>query len=438
MYEVKMPKLGQSVEEAEIVQWLKKEGETVNEGEALFTVQTDKAEIEYESPASGVLRKILVGEGVEVPVLTTVALIGAADEALPDILSQSAAPVSAPAAHTEAAAPLAPSAVAPAPAAPQASADSAPVSPRARKLAAERGVDAAALRGSGVGGRVMAADILTQEGAADVRITPVAKRMAANAGISVASVQGTGIGGKITKDDIARAAAKPAPAAPASPSGGVTRVPLTPMRRIIAQRMSESKYSAPHYYITVEVDMANCKKFRAGLTAFKASFNDLVLFSVARALREFPAVNARWAGDAIEQVADINLGVAVALPTGLIVPVVRQAQHLSLEGIAASAKELAAKAQTGKLLPDDYAGNTFTVSNLGAYGVDQFTAIINQPDSAIIAIGQIKDRVVAVNGGIHIRPIMKLTISSDHRVIDGALAAQFMARLREILEAAEF
>lgn len=453
MYEVKMPKLGQTVEEAEIVQWLKREGDPVNEGDALFTVQTDKAEIEYEAPASGVLRKILIGEGVAVPVLTVVALIGAADEAMPDLAQSGVAPdaasVASEAAASAAAAP-AETHAAPAPPLPPvaspAATGAAPVSPRARKIAAERGIDAATLQGSGVGGRVMAADVLAQATRAeDVRITPTARRMAANAGIDITAVQGTGIGGKITKDDISRAAAQPAPTAPAAaqavptaPAGGVTRVPLTPMRRIIAQRMSESKYSAPHYYITVEVDMANCRKFRAGLTTFKASFNDLVLFATARALREFPAVNARWAGDAIEQVADINLGVAVALPTGLIVPVIRQAQNLSLEGIAAAAKELATKAQTGKLLPDDYAGNTFTVSNLGPYGVDHFTAIINQPDSAIIAVGQIKDRVVVIDGAIHIRPIMKLTMSSDHRVIDGALAAQFMARLREILEAAEF
>jgi len=163
-----------------------------------------------------------------------------------------------------------------------------------------------------------------------------------------------------------------------------------------------------------------------------------VLFAAAKALREFPQVNARWCGDSIEQVPDVNLGVAVALPTGLIVPVIRQAQLLSLEGLCAAAKSLAAKAQTGKLLPDDYTGNTFTVSNLGAYGVDQFTAIINQPDSAILAVGQIKDRVVAIDGGIHIRPIMKLTLSSDHRVIDGSVAAQFMGRLKALLEEGAF
>ena len=269
--------------------------------------------------------------------------------------------------------------------------------------------------------------------------------MLENAGIAATGITGTGIGGKITKSDVGQALAKPAAAivpsaAPAMTPGDTSprRIPLTPMRRIIAERMSASKYSAPHYYVTVEVDMKGAKEFRARNKAFKASFNDLVLFATARALREFPNVNARWLGDAIEQGGDINLGVAVALPAGLMVPVIRQAHLLSLEGLCAAARALAEKAQTGKLLPDDYQGNTFTVSNLGAYGVDHFTAIINQPDSAILAIGQIKDRVVVIDGGMHIRPIMKLTLSSDHRVVDGAVAAQFMGRLKAILEEAAF
>jgi pyruvate dehydrogenase E2 component (dihydrolipoamide acetyltransferase) len=209
------------------------------------------------------------------------------------------------------------------------------------------------------------------------------------------------------------------------------------MRRIIAERMAASKFAAPHYYVTVEIDMSKAKALRAKLP-FKVSYNDLVLYAAVRAIREFPAVNVQWAGDALLQMPDVNLGVAVALPTGLIVPVIKQAHTLSLEGMAAAAKSLATKAQNNKLLPDDYTGNTFTVSNLGAYGVDHFTAIINQPDSAILAVGQMKDRPVVVDGGIHIRPIMKITMSSDHRLVDGAIAAQFMGKLKEILESADF
>ena len=282
----------------------------------------------------------------------------------------------------------------------------------------------------------MEADVLAASASGgSVKITPTAKRMAENAGIATAGIAGTGIGGKITKADIAHAVESPAAVAPVA---GATLKPLTPMRRIIAERMCASKYNAPHYYVTVEVDMSGAKAFRAKNKAFKASYNDLVLYATAKALREFPSVNARWRGDAIEEGGDVNLGMAVALPTGLIVPVIRQAQNLSLEGLCAAARTLAEKAQTGKLMPDDYQGNTFTVSNLGAFGVDHFTAIINQPDSAIIAVGQMKDRVVVIDGGIHIRPIMKLTISSDHRVIDGSVAARFMGRLKEILEEAAF
>jgi pyruvate dehydrogenase E2 component (dihydrolipoamide acetyltransferase) len=202
--------------------------------------------------------------------------------------------------------------------------------------------------------------------------------------------------------------------------------------------MAQSFYSAPHYYITVEVDMAEGAAFRTTLKTFKPSYSDLLAYAVAKALREYPAVNARWAEDAVEEVGDVNLGLAVALPTGLIVPVIRQVQNKSLEGIHHESRALIDKARNGKLLPDDYVGNTFTISNLGVFGVDHFTAIINQPDSAILAVGTIKEKPVVIDGGIHVRPMMNLTLSSDHRVIDGAVAAQFMGRLREILENGEF
>jgi len=441
MHEVRMPKMGQSVEEAPVVQWLKREGDQVAMGEPLFSIQTDKAEVECESPAAGVLRKILLEPGIEVPVLTVIALIVEPGEPLPDLSQYGAAGVSAgveaPAA-AQVGAVAAPVAAAPV-AAPVSAESRGPVSPRARKAAAELGVDPARAAGSGVGGRVMAKDVVAAAGASPVRATPVARRVAEQAGVDLASVAGTGARGKVMKDDVLRAQEAPAKAAqqPAAPVEGVRRIPLTPMRRIIAQRMSESKYSAPHYYVTVEVDMGGIKSLREKLP-FKASFNDLVLFAAVRALREFPQVNARWAGDAIEEVADVNLGVAVALPNGLVVPVVKQAQLLSIEGLAKASKALVEKAKTNKLLPDDYTGNTFTVSNMGVFGVESFTAIINQPDSAIIAVGAITDRVVAREGAILIRPMMKMTMSSDHRVIDGAVAAQFMGRLKQVLEQVEF
>ena len=429
MHEVKMPQLGQSVEEASIVRWLKNEGDAVAKGEPLLEVQTDKAEIECESPAGGTLRKIIVPTDVTVPVMSVIALVGEASEPLPDLAKYGHAASAAPAEKASAKAPDVVKASAPVPAAQNIEPTGRAVSPRARRAAEALHVDAGLVPGTGVGGRVMEADVKAY--AESVRATPTAKRAAAASGIDIARVSGTGPRGKVTKADVAGAM----PAAPAIPAGETRRIPHTPMRRIIAQRMVDSKSSAPHYYVTVEVDMAEAVALRKSLP-WKPSFNDIVLRTTAVALTQFPAVNARWQGDAIEEQGDVNLGFAVAMPSGLIVPVVRGAQSKSLQDISNECKALTEKAKIGKLLPDDYAGNTFTISNLGGFGVDQFTAIINQPDSAILAVGQIKDRPVVIDGGIHIRPIMKMTLSSDHRVIDGALAAQFMGHLKSLLETA--
>jgi pyruvate dehydrogenase E2 component (dihydrolipoamide acetyltransferase) len=435
MHEVKLPQMGQSVEEASIVQWLKSEGDKVERGEPIVSIQTDKAEIECESPASGVVRKILLEPDVTVPVMTVIALVGDADEPLPD-LKQYAIGASAPTEPAQPAATAEPvaqsvSVARSATVAASAGLADAPVSPRARHRADALHVNPRLASGSGVGGRIMEADIEAYAATiAQVAITPTAKRLAEIKGIDIARVTGSGPGGKITKEDIE--GATPAPA-----TGATKRTPLSPMRRIIAKRMCESKFSAPHYYVTVDVDMAAAAKFRAAYPT-KVSYNDLVMRGTAIALSQWPLVNARWLGDAIEEVGEINLGFAVALPTGLVVPVVRGVDRLTLDDLSKACKALAEKARNGKLLPDDYAGSTFTISNLGGFGVDQFTAIINQPDSAILAVGQIKDRPVVIDGGIHIRPIMKMTLSSDHRVIDGALAAQFMGTLKGILEAAQF
>jgi pyruvate dehydrogenase E2 component (dihydrolipoamide acetyltransferase) len=432
MHEIKLPQLGQSVEEAAVTQWFKHEGDTVAAGDALFAIQTDKAEIECESTAAGVSRKILVQPDVMVPVMTVVALVGDAGEPLPD-LSRYAVGGSAAAPSAEAA----PVAETPAPAMPTpttttAPSGTAPASPRARRKAQELGVDVTQVVGTGVGGRIMEEDVVAYAAAHPAtKATPTAKRVAQNEGIDLAQVAGSGPHGKIMKADVQAAMQSNVPA----PKGAV---PLSPMRRIIAQRMVESKFTAPHYYVTVEVDMAAAKSLREKPKGFKPSYNDIVMLATVKAIRQHPAVNARWFGDAIELVDEVNLGFAVALPQGLIVPVVKRAHQMSLEGISDATRALSEKARTGKLLPDDYQGNTFTISNLGAFGVDHFTAIINQPDSAILAVGQIKDRVVVIDGGMHIRPIMKLTLSSDHRVIDGAVAAQFMGTLKQILEEGAF
>lgn len=436
--------MGQSVEEASIVRWIKSEGETINQGDPLFAIQTDKAEIECEAPVSGVLRKILLDTDVTVPVLTVVALVGTPDEPLPD-LSKYGTAGTAPKEAAPAATPSPSSVPASAPAelpsaAPTAAlSEDAFVSPRARKCAAELHVDPRLATGTGAGGRIMEADVEAYAASLEgIKVSPAAKRLAESRGVDLTRVKGSGPGGRITVDDVEHAETKMKHAPVKSiQAGQINRVKLSPMRKIIAQRMADSFYSAPHYYVTTEIDMTAAVKLRKS-TPEKPSFNDIIMFATARALQEYPAVNSRWAGDAIEEVGDINLGLAVALPTGLIVPVVRQVQNLTLAQLSAECKRLAERARTGKLTPDEYQGNTFTISNLGVFGVDHFTAIINQPDSAILAVGQIKDRPVVIDGGIHVRPIMKMTLSSDHRVIDGAVAAQFMGRLKEILEAAEF
>ncbi|MCF6285415.1 MAG: 2-oxo acid dehydrogenase subunit E2 [Candidatus Hydrogenedentes bacterium] len=446
MHEIKLPQLGQSVEEAEITQWLKKEGDAVEQGEPIFTIQTDKAEIEAESTASGILRKILIPEEVEVPVLTVVALVGDADEALPDLAQYAvdgggeAAPVSE---ATENSAPAAAAESAPASTTAEvpAAAPGGAMSPRARSTAQRLNVDPAFLSASGPEGRVIEEDVLAYDAKrGSVRSTPTARRVAREAGIDITTVAPGSTTGRIAKDDVvAAASSKPvAASAPAAqPLSGET-TPLSPMRRIIAERMVASKFDAPHFYVTIEVDMKESVAYRGALPNFKPSFNDLVMRATARAIQAFPTVNSRWLGDAIESRDTINLGFAVAMAEGLIVPVVKDIQTKSLQDINRDCKALAEKARTGKLVPDDYAGNTFTVSNLGAFGVDSFTAIINQPDSAILAIGQIKDRVVVIDGGMVVRPIMKLTLSSDHRVIDGSVAAQFMGHLKTLLETADF
>ncbi len=395
MHEIKLPQLGQSVEEAKIVEWYKSEGDAVAKGEPLFSVETDKAEIDCEATAAGVLRKILARPGEIVPVMQLVAYVGEANEPVPDA-ALAAAETTAPSIQTMVFAKSA----APAVAAAVMGAIRA-VSPRAGAVARELGVSIERVNGTGPNGRVIERDVRA-----------FAESGAATAPRPIAAVK-----------------------QPLTPG---TRVPLTAMRATVARRMSESKFSAPHYYTTVEVDMSAAKKLRGTVAGFKPTYNDFVLAAAVQALKAVPAVNAQWLGDAVHVADVINLGMAVALDEGLIVPVIRDAQEMTLRKLNEAAAKLAEKAKTHRLLPDDYAGSTFTVSNLGAFGVDQFTAIINSPDSAILAIGRMEDRPVVREGQVVIRPMMKVTLSSDHRVIDGALAARFVAAFKEALEAAAF
>lgn len=431
MKEIRLPQLGQSVEEARITGWLKGEGDPVKKGEPLFTVETDKAEIEVESPEAGILRKIIVSEDAEVPVLTVVALVGTADEKMPDLTAYA----SDKAAKTE---PQQTTTAAQAPqpiattglGAPRLVGQRAPVSPRAKALARSAGLNATNVQGTGPGGRVIAEDVSAfLDGMEGIAMTPTARRAAKREGIDVRTVKGTGPRGRIVKEDVALALVQQEVETDVQ-----ERVPLTTIRRTIARRMSESKFSAPHYYVSVEVDMSAAVTYRKSSRKVKPSFNDLIVFAVSRVLQEFPRVNARWNDDGIDILKSVHLGIAVAIEDGLIVPVLRNVATLSMDDIHDASTRLVTQAREGALMPDDYAGSTFTISNLGPYGVDQFTAIINAPNSAILAVGRISDQPAVVDGKLAVRPIMNLTLSSDHRVIDGALAAQFMGRLREFLE----
>ena len=456
---VVLAKLSPTMEEGTIVKWTKKEGDTVKQGDVLAEIETDKANMEMEALGGGVLRKILVQAGGKAPIGSLIGIIAEPDEDISKLMAQAPGAAAAPAPADAAAAKAAAPAKAPAPAPAPAAAKAAPAEQPAAVASAARTPPAAepARPGPsavppGNGGSAGA----SAEGGR-VKASPLARSMAAQKHIDLSAVAGSGPGGRIIKRDIeswapraasssrpsaasprdAQAAhARPAPAGPSITPG--QEVPLSNMRKTIARRLVESKFSAPHYYVTVEIDMDAAVDLRDQLQRLeeaKVSFNDLVVKACARALARFPLVNASWGGDKIVTHAEVNVGIAVALPDGLITPVVRDADRKSVVQIAGEVRDLAARARDRKLKPEEFSGSTFTISNLGMYDVTEFTAIINPPDSAILAVGAV--RKVPVVDGDTIRPghRMRVTMSSDHRVIDGALSAQFLAEVRRLLEA---
>ncbi|NLG01820.1 MAG: 2-oxo acid dehydrogenase subunit E2 [Lentisphaerae bacterium] len=439
------PKLGQTMEEGAIVKWLKKEGDAVAKGDILFEIETDKANLEVESFFEGVLLKIYVREGVTVPVNTVVGFVGASGEKVPDQPpAAEAAPAPAPAAEAAAApaAPVAPVAPVATPApVPQASAPAKPValpapvpaaakrlviSPRARALAQAACIDPSRLKGTGPNGRIVEKDVRALMSAANyeaLRITPAAKRLAAEKSVDILSVRGSGDGGRIMVEDIERALRR-------------RPVTLSRMRQIIARRLVESKQTIPHFYVTVKADITDLMTFRADLKAKGLSYsvNDFVLEAVILSLEEFPVVNSVTDGVTVSWRGDVDLGMAVSVDNGLVVPVIRAAQSLTLAELNAQTKALAEKARTGKLLPDEMAGSTFTVSNMGMLNVDQFTAIINPGEAGILAVSSGRQVPAVVNGEVKIRTMMAMTLSADHRIVDGAVGAQFVNAIRAKLE----
>ena len=379
---VVMPALEMAQETGKLISWLKHEGESVAKGEPLLEIETDKAVMEIESPGEGILAAVKAQAGTEVPVGQTIAWIVRPGETPP--------------------------------------ADETPVA-SGRKTSAAASASA----------RVSAAP-LTQPAAADIRTSPKARRLAAERGVDLSQVRGSGPGGEILASDILAAAESKASAAPVVDSS-------TPISRLMAERTTQSWTTVPHFFVVREVDAVALNEARQKLApaietsrAVKLTVTDLLVALVARVLLKHPRMNASWTAEGVRSHADVNLGIAMAVNDGVVAPVIHNAHKANLGEIAVQRRDLTERARAGKLRPQDVAAATFTISNLGMFGVDAFTAIIVPPQAAILAIGQIADRVVPVEGSPGIRPMMTLTLSSDHRVVDGARAAEF---LRDVAEA---
>jgi len=448
-----MPKFGQMTEESAIVEWLKKEGDKVDKGDILFTVETDKSVMEVESFEAGTLIKIVVPPKVNVPVQSTVGFLGTPGEPIPAVTAPApAAPKKAEATPKASEAPqglglrqpsaalgVAPIetkapegwrtpgreatvAIVPPPAAPSVFR----ISPRAATLAKDAVIDATRIRGTGPEGRIVEKDVrayLQQNGYDRLKVSPAAKQRAAQEKLDLLSITGTGDGGRITTHDIDRALAE-------------RPKTMSKMRQIIAQRLTQSVVTAPHFYVTVEVDMTDLVKFRAELKAKGAPFTvtDFIAEAVVLTLKEFPDVNSSTDGKTVKWNSRVHLGVAVSLEQGLVVPVIRNADELTLGELNAKSKELAEKARSGKLAPDEMTGSTFTISNMGMLDVENFTAIINTGEAAILAVSSTIKKAVVRDDKIVARSIMKITLSSDHRIIDGAMAAKFANAIKQKLE----
>jgi pyruvate dehydrogenase E2 component (dihydrolipoamide acetyltransferase) len=438
--QILMPKLGETMTEASVEKWRKAEGDPIRKGDVILEITTDKATLEVESSIVGVLKKILAPEKVTLPVNTVIALAGEPGDALPDNIEELlAAARGEKAAEASAAKPASEGAPAAAPAGVEAEAVPAPsgrifVSPRARTLAKEARVPLQILRGSGPGGRIVEKDVSAHLALREqVRATPTAIELACERGVDLTALRGTGPAGKISKEDVL--AAKVATTRPAA--ARERRIELTAMRRIVAERMAKSKREAPHFYLTMEVDMTAAAALRAKLNAegkTRVGFHDLLIRACAKSFGENPMMNVAWAGDHLRVRAEINIGLAVALDEGLIVPVIRNADQLDLAATARASAPLIEKARSKRLLPDEYEGGCLTISNLGMFDVDNFIPVINPGESAILGVGRIAQKPVIIGGGVQVRSMMSCTLSADHRAVDGAIAAKFLKRVKELLE----
>lgn len=428
--DVILPVLGMAQDSGKIVEWLKAEGQHVTAGEPLVVIETDKAAVDLEAPATGILARVTAKAGDEVPVAQVIAVIltpeevgaggGSAADRAPEPAAVAAA--ASPTAPSQPAGSVASSTAAPGPtttAAPNYGANGTNgrrlASPKARRMAAERGVDLAALRGTGPGGVVVAADVLAAEIVAPVQAPP---REAAS------------IAARVATSAVPVAAA--VTAAPAAAESAMSTI-----WRLMAERTTQSWTTVPHFFLARDVVAEGLIAWRDRAqqrASEKLTYTDVLVKIVAEALRRHPRLNAAWHDGAITYSDEINVGLAVAVEDGLVVPVIHQADDLTLNGVAKRRADLVARAQSGKLRPRDLQDGTFTISNLGMYGIDAFNAIINAPQAAILAVGRVADRVVPMNGQPAVRPMMTLSLSCDHRVVDGARGAEFLSTVASLIE----
>ena len=425
-----MPKLSPTMEEGQISRWLKKEGDQVAMGEPLAEIDTDKATMEMQALANGVLRKIIVNEGQSAPLGQLIAIIGEPQEDIASLLSE------------------APPAAAPAPAEKQPEQAAPPAAPAAEPQPAPQARAAAAGAANGRQGPSAA-------GSGRLIVSPLAARIAAESGLDLRSVQGSGPGGRIIKKDIEAALSQPkaAPAAQRYPravepihfqpaaiaeASAYRDEPATQIRQTIAKRLVTSLGPVPHFFLTTDIEMDRAAEMRRGINALdpdlKISINDVIIKVTAAALIQHPEVNASFQEKFVRYYEHADIGVAVAIEDGLITPVVRAADQKSLSQIAAEVRELAERARSKRLKPEEYTGATFSISNLGMFGIDEFTAVINPPEGAILAIGAMTAKPVVRDNEIVVRQMMRVTMSCDHRVIDGATGAKFLQTFKKILE----
>jgi pyruvate dehydrogenase E2 component (dihydrolipoamide acetyltransferase) len=412
--EVKLPRLGQGMESGTIVKWLKSEGDAVEKGEPLYELDTDKVTQEVEAEASGVLLKIAVQDG-EVEVGRTIALIGEQGETAAESTDGDSARVEVEATPTE---------------------EGSPGAARDEERERGRGASTEAQPQPDVRARIAQA----REGIRDGRVkaSPLARRIARERGVDLARLEGTGPEGRIVAEDVERAAAS-APAEVAPVEVAVEEEKLSSLRRTIARRMTEA-WQAPAFQLTLAADMSRARELHerfketAAEDAARPTYSDLLTKVCAVALMRHPAVNAQFAGETIQLFPTADIGIAVAIPDGLVVPVTRSCERKSLAELAAARTDLVSRAREGKLRAEDLEGGTFTISNLGMYGIEQFTAVLNPPQAAILAVGAIQETPIVVGGAVEARPLISMTLTCDHRALDGATAADFLRTVKTLIE----